>query len=135
AKGWEPKGLLAKIAAGARFAQTQFCMDPALLRRYIARLRACGVPKDFPIIVGIAPLASAKSARWIVENLFGSIIPNATIERLEGASDSKAEGEAIALELIRDYATIDGVAGAHIMAPLNEKAMPRLMEAARKAIG
>jgi methylenetetrahydrofolate reductase (NADPH) len=134
AEGWEPKGLLAKIAAGARFAQTQFCMDPAILRRYVARLRDCGVPKDFPLIVGIAPLASAKSARWIVENLFGSIIPTATIERLEGASDSKAEGEAIALELIRDYASIEGVAGVHIMAPLNEKAVPRLMEAARGVV-
>jgi methylenetetrahydrofolate reductase (NADPH) len=134
ADGWEPKGLLAKIAAGARFAQTQFCMDPAILRRYVARLRDCGVPKDFPLIVGIAPLASAKSARWIVENLFGSIIPAATIERLEGASDSKAEGEAIALELIRDYASIEGVAGVHIMAPLNEKAVPRLMEAARGVV-
>jgi methylenetetrahydrofolate reductase (NADPH) len=134
ADGWEPKGLLGKIASGARFAQTQFCMDAAILRRYVARLRDCGVPKDFPLIVGIAPLASAKSARWIVENLFGSIIPAAIIERLEVAADSKAEGEAIALELIRDYASIDGVAGVHIMAPLNEKAVPRLMEAARGVV-
>ncbi len=132
--GWEPAGLKAKIAAGARFAQTQFCMDGDILRRYVARLRECGVPKDFPLIVGIAPLASGKSARWITGNLFGSIIPDAIGERMDAAADPKAEGTAIALELIRDYAGIDGVAGVHIMAPLNEKAVPGLMEAARRAV-
>jgi methylenetetrahydrofolate reductase (NADPH) len=128
---WTPGALLAKIAAGARFAQTQFCMDPEVLRRYVARLRECGVPKEFPIIVGVAPLASAKSARWITGNLFGSIIAESIVERMEAAADPKAEGTAIALELIRDYAGIDGVGGVHIMAPLNEKAVPGLMEAAR----
>src|SRR5215467_2695729 len=29
--GWQPKGLAAKVAAGAQFVQTQFCMDAALL--------------------------------------------------------------------------------------------------------
>lgn len=135
APDWQPKGLAAKIAAGARFAQTQFCMDPGVLRRYVARLHECGIPRDFPILVGIAPLASAKSARWIVANLFGSIIPQATIERLESASDPRAEGQAIALELIRDFAEIEGLAGVHIMAPLNEAAVPGLVEAARRALG
>ncbi len=131
---WEPKSLAGKIASGARFAQTQFCMDAAILRRYVARLHECGIPKDFPILVGIAPLASAKSARWIVDNLYGSIIPPQFIERLDAASDQRAEGRAIALELIRDYAQIDGVAGVHIMAPLNEKAVPGLIEEARNAL-
>ncbi len=131
ADDWEPKALRGKIEAGARFVQTQFCMDGAILRRYVARLHACGIPRDFPIIVGVAPLASAKSARWIVDNLFGSIIPPALIERLEGAANSRAEGISIALELIEDYAQIEGVAGVHIMAPLNEKAVPSLLEAAR----
>src|SRR5690349_13113890 len=38
--GWEPKGLAAKIAAGAQFAQTQFCMDAAIVRRYVGALDA-----------------------------------------------------------------------------------------------
>ncbi len=133
--GWVPKALLGKIAAGASFAQTQFCMDGGVLRRYVAALRDHGVPNDFPLIVGIAPLASAKSARWIRENLYGSIIPDAIVDRLEAASDPRAEGEAIALELIRAYREIDGVAGVHIMAPLNEKGLPRVLEAARRALG
>jgi methylenetetrahydrofolate reductase (NADPH) len=133
-EGWEPKALLSKINAGARFAQTQFCMDAGVIRRYIARLRDCGVPRDFPLLVGVAPLASGKSARWIVDNLYGSIIPPALIDRIETAEDQRAEGRAIAVELIRELAEIDGVGGVHIMAPLNEKAVPQLIEDARAAL-
>jgi methylenetetrahydrofolate reductase (NADPH) len=131
---WQPRSLMDKIAAGARFAQTQFCMDGAVLRRYVARLHEGGVPRDFPLLIGIAPLASAKSARWIRDSLFGSIIPESIIERMDAAEDQRAEGSAIALELIRDYAAIEGVAGVHIMAPLNEKAVPALIEQARTAL-
>lgn len=134
APDWQPGALRAKIAAGACFAQTQFCMDGAVLRRYVARLHECGIPRDFPLLVGIAPLASARSARWIAGNLFGSIIPETIVERMETAIDPRAEGQAIALELIRDYAQLEGIAGVHVMAPLNEKAVPGLIEAARVAL-
>jgi methylenetetrahydrofolate reductase (NADPH) len=134
ADGWEPKGLLSKIAAGAQFAQTQFCMDAGVVRRYIARLHDCGVPRNFPLLIGVAPLASGKSARWIVDNLYGSIIPGHIIDRMDAAADPRAEGRAIAVELIRELAGIDGVGGAHIMAPLNEKAVPGLLEEVRVAL-
>ena len=132
-EGWTPKSLLKKIAAGAQFAQTQFCMDTAVLKRYLARCAESGVPQDFPFIVGVAPLASAKSARWIKEHLFGSIIPDSIIERLDKAEDQKAEGRAICIELIGELAEIPGVAGAHVMAPLNETSLPLVLEAVRKA--
>ncbi len=131
---WEPKSLKEKIASGARFAQTQFCMDAEVVRRYVRHLHEKGIARDFPILIGIAPIASAKSARWIKDNLFGSIIPDAVIERLEAAANSREEGAAIALELIREIAEIDGVRGAHIMAPLNEKAVSGLVEKARAAL-
>lgn len=133
-EGWEPKGLQAKIAAGAAFAQTQFCMDAGVVRRYVARLAACGLG-DFKLIVGVAPLASAKSANWIRSNLFGAIIPDAVVARLEAAADPKAEGAAICVDYVAELADIPGVAGAHVMAPLNEKSVPGVMEAARRALG
>lgn len=132
--GWRPAGLLAKIEAGASFAQTQFCMDVGIVRRYAARLREAGLPEDFRLIVGVAPLASARSAAWIRANLFGAIIPDAIVARLEAAADPKAEGAAICVETIAALAEIPGVAGAHVMAPLNEKAVPGVLEAARKAL-
>src|SRR4029077_6460549 len=36
--GWAPTGLAAKVASGAQFVQTQFCMDAGVVHRYVARL-------------------------------------------------------------------------------------------------
>ena len=46
-----------------------------------------------PFLIGISPLRSAKSARWMREKLYGTIIPDAMIARLESASDPAAEGQ------------------------------------------
>ncbi len=116
--GWEPKSLAAKVAAGAAFAQTQFCMDAGVVRRYAARLAEHGV--SLPLLIGVAPLRSAKSARWMREKLFGTIIPDETVKRLEAAADPAAEGRKACGELLEELASIAGVAGAHIMAPGNE---------------
>ena len=131
---WKPDKLAAKIAAGAEFAQTQFCMDAAIVRRYVTRLAEHEATRGFFMLIGIAPLRSAKSARWMKENLFGTIIPDAFVERLEKAGDPAAEGQRIALELIEEFATIAGVAGVHIMAPANEAAVPGVITEARKRL-
>jgi methylenetetrahydrofolate reductase (NADPH) len=131
---WRPDKLAAKIAAGAEFAQTQFCMDAGVVRRYAARLAAHGATRDLYLLVGIAPLRAAKSARWMKQHLYGSIIPDALIERLERAADPAAEGERIAVGLIEQLAQIPGVAGVHIMAPANEAAVPRVIADARKRL-
>jgi methylenetetrahydrofolate reductase (NADPH) len=120
---WKPDGLKAKIEAGADFIQTQYCFDLAMLRRYLARLGDHGVLERLYVIVGIGPIASAKSARWMNENLFGVHIPEAIVSRLEGAGDQRAEGRKICVELLQELAEIDGVAGAHLMAPRQELAI------------
>jgi len=127
APDWKPSSLLKKIEAGAQFVQTQFCMDAQVLRRYVARLAEHGLTQRVFLIVGIAPLASARSARWIRDKLFGSIIPEPLIERLEAAADPKVEGHRICLELMQDYRSVPGVAGVHLMAPLNESAVPSVI--------
>jgi methylenetetrahydrofolate reductase (NADPH) len=125
---WQPDRLRAKIDAGAEFAQTQICMDTALVRRYAARLIDAGLAQRLSLIVGIAVPASARSARWMREHLFGVTIPDPLLARLEGAADEKAEARRISAEVIQELAEIPGVAGAHIMAPLNEAAIPAVAE-------
>ncbi len=120
--GSEPAGLQAKIDAGADFFQTQFCFDLGMLRRYLAWLGDHGIPERTRIIVGIGPIRSARSARWMNENLFGVHIPDDVIARLDGASDPRAEGIRICVELLQELREIDGVAGAHLMAPHGEQA-------------
>lgn len=125
---WKPDSLAGKIAAGADFVQTQYCFDLAMLRRYMARLAEHGIPGKVFILVGIGPLASAKQARWMHENLWGVSIPEPIIKRLDGAADQKAEGRKICAELIQELATIPGVAGAHLMAPRQEAEMAAAIE-------
>ena len=46
------------------------------------------------------------------------------IERMEAASDPIAEGKAILVDYLLEISEIPGVAGAHIMAPNNDDAVP-----------
>ena len=56
-------------------------MDAGIVRRYAARLAEHAATRGFFLLIGIAPLRSAKSARWMKEHLFGTIIPDAFVER------------------------------------------------------
>jgi methylenetetrahydrofolate reductase (NADPH) len=131
--GWTPKSLLAKVEAGANFAQTQFCMDMGIVRRYAAKLVELGIAQRLPILIGVCPIPSARSARWMKEKLFGTIIPDSIVERLEAASDPKAEGRRICVEILHELARIPGIAGAHIMAPQNPSAVPEVIREAAVA--
>jgi methylenetetrahydrofolate reductase (NADPH) len=124
---WKPEGLKRKLKAGAQFVQTQFCLDPGVVRRYIERLREHELTEELFILIGLAPLASARSARWIRQHLYGSIIPDALIDRLEAAADQKLEGRRICVELMLQMQQIPGVAGVHLMAPLNTGAVPQVI--------
>lgn len=114
---WKPEALQSKIDCGAQFTQTQFCFEPEIAKRFIGRLHDEGITEKTGVLLGIGPIVSAKSARWMNENLYGVTIPESTINRLEGAADAKAEGRAICAELIQQYREIPGLAGVHIMAP------------------
>jgi methylenetetrahydrofolate reductase (NADPH) len=117
--GWKPERLKAKIDAGAQFAQTQFCMDAGVARRYAQRLAENGLA-GFHVLIGLVPLRSARSARWIRENLPGSIIPDTIVARMEGATDPVREGRKICDELVEQLSETPGIAGVHIMAPGND---------------
>jgi methylenetetrahydrofolate reductase (NADPH) len=132
--GWQPKGLATKVAAGAQFSQTQFCMDAGVVRRYMERLADHDLAGRLSVLIGIVPLRSAKSARWIKDKLFGAIIPDAAIARMEAATDPLEEGRRICLEMMAELAAIPHVAGCHIMAPGNDAVVPGLIAAARESV-
>jgi methylenetetrahydrofolate reductase (NADPH) len=132
--GWRPEKLAAKVAAGAQFAQTQFCMDREIVRRYAARLKEHEALRDFFLLIGVAPLRSAKSARWMQKHLYGTIIPDGFVKQLEGSADAAAQGERFCVELIEELAGIREVAGVHVMAPANEAALPRVIAEARRRL-
>src|SRR5271163_340791 len=131
---WQPDTLKAKVAAGTVFVQTQFCMDTGVVRRYAARLAEAGLAGRVFVLIGVNPLRSARSAAWMRQHLFGTIIPDAMVARMEEASDPAAEGCRICIEVIEELATIPGIAGAHIMAPGNAAAIPDVIAAVRGTV-
>jgi len=124
---WRPAGLIAKAEAGADFVQTQFCMDLAVVRRYAARLLDLGIAQRLPILIGVAPIPSARSARWMREKLRGSLIPDEIVGRLERAANPKREGKKICVEILQQLVGIPGIAGAHVMAPQHHAALAEVI--------
>ena len=114
---WTPDGLQAKLDAGAQFIQTQYCFDMGLLERYMARLNDHGLTEKMYFLVGLGPLRSANGARWMRDNLPGTVMPDGIIRRMEAARDARAEGISICAELLQQAKDTSGVAGAHLMAP------------------
>lgn len=125
---WSAARINAKINNGSQFFQTQYCFDAGIVERYCHRLVEEGITEKTFFLIGIGPLASAKSARWMDANLFGVDIPEAIIKRLDGAEDQKAEGRAICAELLQQFSEIKGCAGAHLMAPHQEAACAQVIE-------
>ncbi len=126
---WRPQSLLAKVDAGARFVQTQLCFDIDIIRRYVTRLGDLGLTDRLFILIGLGTLASARSARWMRDNLWGVIMPDDLIERMERAGEPAAEGVAICTEIIDQLRGIAGVSGAHLMAPGNPDGLSRVRRA------
>ena len=124
---WPAARLQAKIDNGTQFFQTQYCFEADKVRRYCRALVDGGFAEQAFFLIGIGPLASAKSARWMNEHLFGVHVPDAIIARLEAATDQKAEGRAICAELLHEFSQIEGCAGAHLMVPHGEAACAQVI--------
>ena len=82
-----------------------------------------GLSEKLFFIIGIGPLRSDKSAKWMRDKLFGTVIPESIVQRMEQAENQIQEGTAICAELINQFEEIDGVHGAHLMAPRNLSAI------------
>lgn len=124
---WRPLRLAKKVAAGAQFVQTQYCYDVPRLRQYMSRVRDLGLSEKVFIIVGVGPIASARTGEWIRANVPGVHIPDSVINRLKGANDQKAEGQTLCVELIQEISEIEGVDGVHIMAYRQEQSVPDIV--------
>jgi len=126
---WQPNSLLARVEAGARFIQTQLCFDTAALGRYMTHLVEAQLTWRTAIIVSLATMPSAVTARWLRENVRGSRVPKKVIRRLEQARDPEQEGVAICAELLQELSAIPGVSGANLMTPGDPATIPAAIQA------
>jgi len=127
-----PKKILDKINKGVDFFQTQYVFDANLLNEYMKVLADEGILEKTNFIIGIGPFASAKSAKWMNENLFGVDVPEKIIKRLEGAKDQKEESKKICIELIEDFRNIQGVKGVHLMGHKKEAVISEIIKESKK---
>ena len=98
-----------KIAAGARFFQTQAIFDIDKLQRAVDALHPLGAK----VIAGVLVLRSPRAIDFINQRLAGLMIPEAIAERIKRADDPCAEAIKLATEQVRDISQVaDGV---HIM--------------------
>lgn len=116
-----------KIAAGAQFIQTQFCFDLKLLESFLREMRVEGLDQRCHFIVGVGPLPSLRTARWLDTNVPGVSVPADIIRRLEQAKDPKQEGILICIETIQILKEIEGVAGVQLMGHKNEKVLAEII--------
>tara|TARA_B100001250_G_scaffold218907_1_gene187869 strand:- start:391 stop:1284 length:894 start_codon:yes stop_codon:yes gene_type:complete len=126
------KKILEKINQGVNFFQTQYVFDAKLLSDYMKILEDDGILEKTNFIIGIGPFASAKSAKWMNENLFGVDVPEKIIKRLEGSQDQKEESKRICVELIEAFRNINGVKGVHLMGHKKEQVISEIINESKK---
>lgn len=126
ANPWEPEEMkfVKKIAAGARFFQTQAIYDMDRFKRFFEENERHGAK----IMGGILLLKSAKMANYLNRNVPGVNVPKNLIDELEGASDELEKGIEIASRQLRELKTF--CHGAHIMAIGQEESVVKIIEGA-----
>jgi len=115
-----------KIAAGAKFFQTQGVYDVETMREFKKQTEGM----DCYILAGIIPLKSPGMARYMNNNVPGIRVPENLIERLSQAENKEEEGIRISGEYIaqlKDEGLCDGV---HIMAIGAEQNVPKILDVA-----
>lgn len=125
---FRPLRLSKKIAAGAQFIQTQYCYDVERLKAFMKQVCDLGLHEKAFILIGVGPLASAKSATWIRNNIPGIVIPDPIIKRLEGAQDQRKEGIQICTDIVQEIHEIQGISGVHFMAYRMEETVADIVD-------
>ena len=89
-----------KIAAGARFFQTQAVYDPRQMEAFMKQVEQFKVP----VLAGIVVLKSAGMAKFMNKNVAGVFVPDHLIDEMASAKkkDLKKKGAEIAGRLIKE---------------------------------
>jgi methylenetetrahydrofolate reductase (NADPH) len=121
-----------KVAAGAQFVQTQFVFDVPVFARWMAQVRDLGLHERCAILAGVGAVRSVKALEYMRDHVPGVEVPDHAYQRLRGVTPDKtaAEGVKLAAEIIQQVAEIPGVAGVHLLAAGNERAVPDILDEA-----
>lgn len=118
-----------KLAAGARFVQTQPVFDPAVLERLLAATRRFEVP----VLVGLMPLVSERNAEFLHNEVPGIVLPADVRQRMRGTTGTAGvlAGMAVCRELL-SAGKAAGVGGYYLIPPFGRVELAlELIEAIR----
>jgi 5,10-methylenetetrahydrofolate reductase len=115
-----------KIAAGAKFIQTQAVYDVGNFEKFMNRVQKFGIP----VMAGVIPLKNAGMARYMNSNVAGVYVPDELIQKMADApKEERAQtGIGIAADFIKAIKSM--CQGVHIMAIGWEKRVPEVIQAA-----
>jgi len=132
---FRPLRVQKKVEAGARFLQTQIIYNVPRFAAFMARVRDLGLDRRIAILAGVAPLRSARSARYMQERVPGMEVTDAVIRRMDQAGPERGraeeEGLRIAVEIVEQIREIKGLAGIHLMPIHWEEAVSEIASRAR----
>lgn len=112
---WAAKSLKARSQAGARFLQTQLCLNTNIINKYVEALVKEKLTWKYAVIVSLAVIPSVATVLWLMKNLPDAKIPISLGKRIESAADPALEGIKICAELMQEISEIPGVSGVNLM--------------------
>ena len=132
APNYDPARLEAKLDAGGAFVVTQITYDLEALLAWMDVVRTRGIPQRAAVLVGVAPIRSAKQAHFLNDHLPGVLVPQPLLTALDDATEAEAEavGTAQCVELITRLREVPGIAGVHVIGLGHEGAVRRVIERA-----
>jgi 5,10-methylenetetrahydrofolate reductase len=122
--------LAKKVEAGTDFIQTQAVFDVPRFAEAVKKARDMGLTERVAILTGIIVPRSAGMLKYMNANVPGVEVPDELISRMAAASDAKAEGITIAIELIKAVRDIPGIKGVHLQAIESEELLPEVIHGA-----
>jgi methylenetetrahydrofolate reductase (NADH) len=132
APNYDPARLEAKLDAGGAFVVTQITYDLEGLLAWVDVVRTRGIPQRAAVLVGVAPIRSAKQAHFLNDHLPGVSVPQPLLAALDDATEAEAEavGTAQCVELVIRLREVPDIAGVHVIGLGHEHAVRRVIEGA-----
>lgn len=122
-----------KIAAGARFLQTQYVFDVPVFKAWLTSLGDLGLLERCHVLPGVGVIRSARMLEFLSSGRVpGVTIPEPVRRRLSAvpADDVGAEGKKLAAEIIAELREVPGVSGVHLLTAGYERQTPSLLSMA-----
>ena len=122
-----------KIDSGADFLLTQPVFDAAAALEFLDRYTDRHGPLGIPLLVGLLPLATARHANFLNNEVPGMSLPPAALDIMTGAGDHAAEA---GLRICLDVATAmrDRIAGVYVIPAFKRyRTVAQLIERLRAA--